>query len=100
MKLTITRSPSRDDGTFGIAVLDDGTSYDSLELPWLNNIPGKSCIQIGTYTALLVDSPHFGFKVYQLQYVPGRSFIEIHPANWGGDTDKGLYSDLMGCIGL
>lgn len=100
MKLTIRRGPSRDDGTFGNAELDDGTQYDSLELPWRDNLIGKSCIQIGTYHAILVLSPHFGFQVYQLQFVPGRSAVEIHPANWAGNTDLGFYSDLLGCISL
>jgi len=102
MKLTIQRGPSRPEGTFGTATLDDGdgTSYDSIELPWRDNLQGKSSIQIGTYHAVLVMSPHFGYKVYQLQGVPGRTFIEIHPGNWGGDVDAGLYSDLMGCIAL
>jgi hypothetical protein len=100
MNLTIRSGPSRDDGTFGTAELDDGTIFDSLELPWRDNAPGKSCILQGSYTAQLVNSPHFGFPVWQLQFVPGRSFIEIHPANWAGNVDKGLYADLLGCIGL
>ncbi len=100
MQLTIHRGPSRDYGTFGTAELDDGTVFDSLELPWRDNLIGKSCILIGTYTAILVDSPHFGYQVYQLQSTPGRSYVEIHPANWAGNVDMGLYSDLLGCIAL
>lgn len=100
MKLTIQRGPSRDDGTFGSATLDDGSIYDSLELPWRSNAQGKSCIQIGSYRAVLTFSPHFGVPLWELQGVPGRSEIRIHAGNWGGDVDAGYYSDLLGCISL
>jgi hypothetical protein len=33
-------------------------------------------------------------------FVPKRSLVEIHPGNWAGDTQKGCYSDLLGCIAL
>lgn len=101
MILTVRRGPPSDEGTFGTATLDDGgVPFDSVELPWRANAVGKSSIPIGTYRAALVFSPHFGTQVYQLQGVPGRSFIEIHPGNWGGDVDLGFYSDLLGCIAL
>jgi Family of unknown function (DUF5675) len=101
--LTLTRGPSTDEGTFGGATLvtDTGSaSFDTLELPWRGNAPGKSCIVLSTYKAVVVNSPHFGFPVYQLQFVPGRTAVDIHPANWAGDVTKGLYSDLLGCIAL
>lgn len=98
MILTIRRGPSTDEGTFSIATLDDGTVYNWLELPWRDNKPGASAIPIGTYKAFPVVSAHFATKVYQLQMVPGRTFIEIHPGNWAGDTALGYYSDLLGCM--
>ena len=100
MILTIRRGPSRDWGTQGTATLDDGTQYSSLELPDRNNAPGLSSIPIADYAAVTQISPHFGVPVYVLQFVPGRSQIEIHPGNWAGDTTLGLYSDLLGCIAL
>ena len=98
MRLTIQRGPSTDAGTFSKARLDIGVVFDWAELPDRGNAPGLSCIPVGVYDWDLVDSPHFGFKVWRARDVPGRSFIEIHPANWAGDTTKGLYSDLLGCM--
>ena len=105
MRLHILREniENDDEGTPGIATLPDHpehSGWHSLELPWRDNQQGKSCIPVGTYTATLYDSPHFGRKVYLLQDVPGRSAVEIHPANWAGDVDKGWYSDLRGCMAL
>lgn len=64
----------------------------TIELPWLNNHPMKSCIPAGTYTANSYFSPKHGFNVWRLAGVPDRSFIEIHPANF--------VSDLLGCVGV
>lgn len=104
MKLAITREPSTDAGTFGKAVLYDGANavgrWYSLELPWRDNQHAISCIPTGTYTADLIESPHFQRSVYRLSGVPDRSSIEIHPANWGGDTSLGYYSDLRGCLAV
>jgi hypothetical protein len=49
-------------------------------------------IPVGTYGLRLVDSPHFGRLVPQLVDVPGRTAIEIHPAN--------VPSELEGCIAV
>jgi Family of unknown function (DUF5675) len=99
---TVQRGPSLDVGCFSTAILDvqDGLQHTFrwLELPWRNNTPGKSCIPIGVFTAHVVQSPHFGYPVYRLDFVPGRTLVEIHKANWAGDVDKGLYSDLEGCM--
>ena len=101
MIYTVQREQSQDYGTLGVGTLDDGgKSYDSMELPDRGNAPGLSCIPVGRYWAELVLSPHFGVLVWRLELVPGRTLIEIHPANWGGDTQKGLYCDLMGCLGV
>ncbi len=101
MRFTISRYVSADTGTPGVgAVNDGGKTLDTLELPDRGNAPGLSSIPDGSYQAGLVDSPHFGVPVWRLQDVPGRTFIEIHPANWAGDVSKGLYCDLMGCIGV
>lgn len=118
--LLIEREPSTDQGTFGTATLydDDGATgayhqgldisermsalahYQSLELPDRGNAHGVSCINPGTYHARLIDSPHFQRKVYLLEGVPGRSSIELHPANWGGDRTLGWHSDLRGCMAV
>jgi len=66
----------------------------TIELPYNNgdNHPDLSCIPAGIYNVIWVMSPDFGFLVPQLQDVNGRTFIEMHKANWP--------SDLLGCIGL
>lgn len=97
--LNIASTPSTDQGTFGSASID-ALKFVSLELPWRDNQPNLSCIPAGTYTAWRVYSGRFVRDVYQLQNVPDRSAIEIHPANWAGDVEQGWYSDLQGCICL
>ena len=101
MNLDIYREPSTDQGTFGRAELNGGQDGEwiSLELPWRDNAHGKSCIHSGTYQAEVIDSPKHG-RVYMLKDVPDRSDVEIHAANWAGNTDLGWHSDLLGCISL
>lgn len=96
-RLIITREPSSDEGTFGRGVLDADLSWDFIELPWRDDMPSVSCVPIGVYQASVIVSPHFQRRVYLLSDVPGRSAIEMHPANWAGDVTKGFYSDLRGC---
>lgn len=95
--LHIARGPSTDEGTFGVAQLDNQT-WVSLELPDRDNAPNVSRIPAGTYDTDLVYSAKFQRMVFRLEDVPGRSNVEIHPANWAGDVSKGFYSDLHGCI--
>ena len=61
----------------------------SLELPWLDNGPRKSCIPIGTYTMRWTTSPKFG-ATWQVMDVPNRTAIRIHAANYT--------RQLLGCI--
>jgi hypothetical protein len=98
-RLTIDRGPSTDLGTFGVAAIGTMT-WHSLELPWRDNRPNLSCIPPGVYRASVVESAHFGREVYLLQGVPGRIDVEVHPANWGGDIEKGFYTDLKGCLSI
>lgn len=105
MKLQIHREPSTDEGTFGKAILLDDEDqivgrYESLELPDRGNQRGISCILPGLYESDLIDSPHFQRKVYLLRNVPGRSSVELHSANWGGDKALGWHSDLRGCMAV
>lgn len=97
--LTIERGVSTDEGTFGVASIGN-ISWHSLELPWRDNLPNLSCVPPGVYRASIVHSPHFGRDLYLLQGVPGRSDVEIHPANWAGDVQKGYHSDLKGCLSV
>lgn len=96
-KATLTRTETGETGTFGILVTDSGFSCYTGELPWKNNIQGKSSIPDGIYQCIRSDSTKHGM-CYHVQGVTGRTDIEIHSANWMGDVDKGLKCQLLGCI--
>jgi len=93
----LMRETSQEDGTYGILTLPDGSTFNTLELPWRNNETGKSCIPPGTYKVEMRDSPKFG-PCYEVKGVPNRSAILIHAGNTAGNVDKGLKSDVQGCI--
>ena len=93
----LQREASQDDGTYGVLTLPDGSTFHTLELPWNDNITQKSCIPPGTYKVEIRDSPKFG-RCYEVKQVPGRSAILIHAGNTAGNVDKGLKSDVQGCI--
>lgn len=72
-------------------------SYHSLELPWLGNRTSVSCIPEGVYSLGLrrsgvVERTTGGQYLHgwEVQNVPGRTYIMIHPAN--------TIDDLEGCI--
>jgi len=95
-EVTIKRCQSHDWGTAGF--LKEGDfECRTLELQWEDNKRRKSCIPVGTYMCKIVDSPKFG-KVYGILDVPGRFNVLIHVGNFAGDTDKGLKSDVLGCV--
>lgn len=74
--------------------------FYSGELPWLDNASGKSCIPTGTYKVKKTIWIKHNKPVYMLQDVPNRQGILIHSANFMGDREKGLKSQLYGCIAL
>lgn len=100
--LTFERALSGDQGTPSIADCYNSAGIlvwqgFGLELPDRDNAPNISCIPAGIYTAALQHSARFGYDVYVLQGVPGRSNCEIHDGNWAGDVSKGYRSDVEGC---
>lgn len=95
--VTLVREPSQDYGTFGIMTLPDGTRFHTLELPWRDNAPQRSCIPGGTYPVAIKNSPRFG-TVYRVNDVPNRSEILIHAGNTAGDKAMGMKADVLGCI--
>ncbi len=97
LKVVLSREPSTDDGTYGKLVLPDGTSFETIELPWRQNRPMVSCIPEGSYRCEYIVSQKFG-NVYELKGVRGRSAVLIHAGNRAGDQTKGLKSDSLGCI--
>ncbi len=90
----INRTRSSEYGTFGELRIDD-IEADAIcatcELPWHDNHPQTSCIPVGTYVFNIYNSPKHG-PTWMTSNVPGRSYIEIHAANWP--------SELLGCIGV
>lgn len=96
---TIKRLTSTDQGTFGLMSLMDSVLHTG-ELPWRDNQENISCVPAGTYTAVLLFSPHFNRSLFHLVDVPGRTNCMIHPANWMGDAAKGYKWQLEGCIAL
>lgn len=90
-KVLLTRNDTGPDGTFGRIATDNMFQATTLELPWANNKPNESCIPEGTYLFKMVKSPTRG-DVYEAVNVPGRTNIQIHPANW--------CRQLLGCIAI
>ncbi len=98
-QVILVRGPSSDEGTVGMVYVGGQYCCRSIELPDYGNKPNVSRVVAGTYRCVWHRSPRFGW-CYRLVGVPGRSHILIHPANWGGDRERGYRSDLYGCIGL
>ncbi len=75
--------------------LGRATAYDldfwTLELPNLSNQVNISCIPEGTYKVIKRNSPTNGM-CFQLANVPGRTYIQIHAANFT--------RQIMGCIAV
>lgn len=62
----------------------------TIELPWLDNQHGVSCIPEGKYELVKRCSQKFGEHLL-LKEVPGRNLILVHPAN-------NAVKELRGCI--
>lgn len=96
-KAILIRTETGDLGTYGILTSPSGFQCYTLELPWKDNKQDVSCIPPGVYVCSWKDSPKNG-KCYHVLDVPGRMDVQIHAANWAGDTEKGHHSELLGCI--
>lgn len=93
--LLLIRGVSTENGTFGELLWNNKPLRPiclTLERPWLDNKPEISSIPPGTYGGIRRKSPRFGIELFILKDVPGRSYIELHPAN--------IYTQLEGCIAL
>jgi hypothetical protein len=78
------------DSTVGIISLSLVHKITSLELPWLDNQVGRSCIPEGVYLVKRdTTGKHKWFKIIDVE---NRTFIEIH--------ESYKVSHLQGCIGL
>lgn len=98
MDIFVDRNPSTDDGTKGtLTVPQINFTCDTLELPWRDNQGGVSCIMPDTYKCWTWHSPTFNRTVLRLEDKHGRTNVLVHSGNFGGDTTKGEYSDILGC---
>lgn len=85
-QVTITRLS--DDGVQSLGILSVGSfTCKTLERPWKNNQKNISCIPKGTYTVKWTYSPRLLKYTYEVQNVPGRTGIRIHPGNYFFDVD-------------
>lgn len=100
--LSLTRDGCGKEATTGVLTAYAHAFY-SIELPWLNNIKGQSCVPVGKYDLIPYNSPTHGptwclhnpdLNVYGTGIVPkdGRDHCELHSANWA--------RQLLGCIAL
>lgn len=95
-QVTITRTETGPNGTFGNLATDSGFQCYFVECPWADNKVGESCIfpkpgDEAKYECEIVDSPKYG-KVYGIKEVPGRDNVLLHAANWS--------RQLKGCVAL
>ena len=89
MKIAIKRTYYTN-GTNGDLYVDGVLRCHSIELPWVANEVGMSCIPEGTYHLEKHVSEHLG-NCLEVKNVPKRSAILIHPAN-------NAKEELRGCI--
>ena len=103
MKATIRRTytPHQTEGRMYVFNERNGVEFDcdTLELKWLDNKTGVSCIPEGVYKVIRHKSPRYK-DCFWIQNVKGRSEILIHDkVNFvGSKNPKTHRSDLRGCI--
>lgn len=81
-------------GTHGTVEFPDGTTFETLENPWLNNKNSISCIQEGEYVLKMRNSPvvertskgEFQ-KGWEVTDVPDRTYIMWHVGNYVRNTE-------------
>ncbi|HPV47486.1 MAG TPA: DUF5675 family protein [Kiritimatiellia bacterium] len=99
IKAILVREQSTQYGTFGrmcVYATEFMMCFDTLELPWLSNLPCRSCIPDGKYRCQFGETGKG--RLYQVLNVPLRSGILIHAGNLAGDRDANLKSDTEGCV--
>ena len=86
--IKLTRFAVMPEGTLGRMNFPSGAQLYTIERPWIENRPFVSCIPAGVYQ---LEQDLTG-RVHgpRLRAVPGRSQINIHPAN--------KPHELQGCI--
>ena len=79
----------RDDCTLGVLTYNEFKCF-TLEKKWVDNLRDISCIPAGRYETFKRVSPRQGREIIQLDNVPNRNYIQIHPGNFE--------SQVHGCI--
>ena len=87
--ITIKRIASNDAGTFGVVLDGDNPFCVSCELPWNENKKNISCIPVGWFEAMRVDSPRFGNTFEVKGGTLGRTHILFHKGNFALKDSKG-----------
>ena len=88
--LTLTRTESVADGTFGLLRVSPSLLLHTLEDDWRDNQRSESCIPAGVYLLERTIYRKHGYETFVVTGVPNRDRILIHPGNTEEDT--------MGCI--
>ena len=96
--VTITRTETGAQGTFGVLRSDRGFRCATGEPPWEFNVQDKSCILFGIFKCKYSWSESRKRDLYHVESVPGRTGILFHSGNFCGNKDKGFKSDTLGCI--
>lgn len=89
MNVSLERFAYTQMGVFGRLTYPGGWCY-TLEEVWRDNVKGNSCIPIGMYRVQLGKFGKDSVTRYEVQGVPGRTYILIHPGN--------TVDDVEGCI--
>lgn len=81
-------------GTLGTLRLPDGAVFQTIEPRWQNNAAGVSCIPAGEYPMRMRASPIVArtsggqfTRGWEVDGVPGRDLIMIHPGNWATNSN-------------
>lgn len=96
MNVHLIRVTSGEQGTIGV-LSAVGLELATLELPWVNNEPGISCIPNGSYRCECSISDKYGW-CYCINDVPGRENIVIHHGEVAGNRKAGLKADTYGGV--
>lgn len=72
-------------GTFGVLTINGIPFCVTLERKDMDNMTSISCINTGHYIIKPYNSPKYGWT-WQVQDVPGRTYILFHAGNWVKNT--------------
>lgn len=98
-RLTVCRMPSTNQGTFGLFHME-GLSGVTVEKPWRNNEPFRSCVPDGIYPLRRTLYHRGGYETYEICDVPNRSRILLHRANMARQVEGCVApGDRFGVLG-